>query len=76
MDPVAASLLDREEDVLGPLSQAVVEHGRSRTELTFNVTNVLIDFDSQTVTVDDELDPAVAATVPLADFRSWLHSQL
>lgn len=37
-------------------------------ELTFNASNVLLDFDNGTATVDDELDPAISETVPLDHF--------
>lgn len=71
MNPVAASLLDREDSIRGLLAEALKAQGRRRTEFTFNVTNVLIDFETQTATVDDELDPTVSVEVSLEELRQY-----
>lgn len=58
---------------LGPHEQETILSVRDQQhsglqELTFNASNVLLDFDNGTATVDDELDPAVSETVPLDHF--------
>lgn len=47
-----------------------------RLEFTFNVCNVLIDFDTASVTVGDELDVTREQTVGLVEFESALQSCL
>ena len=51
---------------------AILEVRAHRTsgveELTFNVSNVTLDFDAQTATVDDELDATVSDTIALGEF--------
>ena len=53
------------------LAKALDGRGRSRAELTLNVTNVVLDFEAGTATIDDELDPAVSVTVPLDELRRY-----
>ncbi len=74
MNPEAERLLARESDqnyVRGRLREALMLTGAARAELTFNVTNVLLDFETNTATVDDELDPAKSVTVALDDLRRY-----
>jgi hypothetical protein len=52
---------------------AVVDHRASGVEhLTFNVFNVNMDFDSGTVTIEDELDADVEESVPMREFLAAL----
>lgn len=70
----AERLLAREDDqrfVRRRLVEALSGTGLVRAELTFNVTNVLLDFESDTATVTDELDPAEVVTVSLDDLRRY-----
>ncbi len=74
MDPVAARLLERESDaeyVKSVLRRELRAEGRVRAELTFDVTNICLEFDAHTATVQDELDPEIAVTVPLDDLRRY-----
>jgi len=63
----------------GEILQAVRQRPSGRHYLTFNVFNVLMDFDSSTATVEDELDADVAESLPLDEFLSaiiaWGDSQ-
>lgn len=40
--------------------------------LTFNVFDVVLDFDSRTVTIEDVLDPDSDESIGLADFEARL----
>ncbi|NNM44392.1 hypothetical protein [Knoellia koreensis] len=50
--------------------QAARRRPSGRHYLTFNVFNVLMDFDSSTATVEDELDVDSAESLPLDEFLS------
>lgn len=61
--------------LIGPHERAAILAVRERRtsgveELTFNVSNVTLDFDAQTATVDDELDASVSESVSLDEFFS------
>jgi len=74
VNPQAERLLARESnqlDVRRRLGAALSRTGEARAELPFDVTNVLLDFESKTATVSDELDPAEVVTVPLDDLRYY-----
>lgn len=43
-----------------------------RETLTFNVSNVTLDFDAQTATVDDELDINISETIDIGTFFEWV----
>ena len=72
MDLLAEALLQREDgDVKALIRKALGGHGLRRAELSLNVTNVVLDFEADTATVDDELDPAVSVTVTLEELRRY-----
>ncbi|OIJ27670.1 hypothetical protein [Nocardioides luteus] len=59
--------------LMGPHERAAILAVRERRtsgveELTFNVSNVVLDFDASTATVEDDLDADVSETVGLNDF--------
>ena len=43
-----------------------------RETLTFNVSNLTLDFDARTATVDDELDINVSETIDIGTFFQWV----
>lgn len=60
-------------NLMGPAERVAILAVRDRRtsgveELTFNVTDVTLDFDKRTATVDDELDAAVSESTDLDDF--------
>jgi len=68
VDSQARHLLDRESNAKDVLrSELPNASGRMVCELTLNVTNVRLNFEEGTATVDDELDPTVSIVVSLAD---------
>jgi hypothetical protein len=46
-----------------------------RAYFTFNVVNVLVDVDAQSVTLEDELSSDVEVTVPLSQFAACLEER-
>jgi hypothetical protein len=46
-----------------------------RAYFTFNVVNVMIDVDTQSVTLEDELSPDVEVSRPLSQFAAWLEKR-
>lgn len=62
-------LFEDEADAL-PLVKRELEIGSSgRRRLTFNVTNVVLDFDTGTATIEDVLEADASYTMRLADLK-------
>jgi hypothetical protein len=66
---LAEEVDDHVKDVLGRELQSRESGSRY---FTFNVFNVRLDFNADTATIDDELEPSSVESVPLAVLRKRL----
>ena len=65
-----------EADVVPLVFRELETRTTGRRRFTFNITNVVIDFDAETATIEDVLEADVSYSMPLSEFRARVAQQV